>query len=170
MQEPNPHFATHRFTLGEESTMGQFDDPCLWENTIPKRFVGYLIDIVVLALISAFIWILAFLSLGLLSPLTALAQAILPLAYHTFMVSQRGATVGQSMAGIRIVSKLDGENPTILQAFVMTVLFYFSLSLAFVPFVFCLLDEKNRFLHDIFSGTRSLNADALEAAELAEPA
>lgn len=153
-----------KFTLGEGDTAAQdqFDDPRYWADCIPKRIFGYLIDVVILAAVSFGLWMIAALSFGLLAPLTALLQMLLPFAYHALMVSQRGATVGQRIAGLQVVSAIDGSNPTVIQALVLTVLFYFSVFLSFLPLIYGLIDSKGRFLHDIFSGTRSVRAAALD--------
>ena len=153
--------AASRFDLGGDRLQNLFDDPRYWEGCLTKRIVGYLIDVLVLAAVSAALWVVAFSSLGLLAPLTAVVQAVLPLTYHTLMVSQRGATVGQRIAGLQVVSMTDGRNPALVQALVLTVLFYVSVAISFLPLLYGLFDDRGRLLHDIFSGTRSLRAAAL---------
>lgn len=154
-----------RFTLGGEDARPDIDDPALWEGTVLRRFLAYLIDVVILGLVGLALWIVTFLTLGLLAPVTALAWAIAPLAYHTLLVSKRGATVGQKLTGIQIVDAMSGERPNLIQAFVLTCLFYLSVMLSFIPLIYILFDEKARFLHDLFSGTRALKAEALPTVE-----
>lgn len=153
------------FTLGGGPEGPDMDDPSLWEGTVMRRFLSYLIDVVILALIGLGLWIVTFLTLGLLAPVTALAWAIAPLAYHTLLVSQRGATVGQKWMGIQVVDALSGGRPNLVQAFVLTCLFYLSVMLSFIPLIYVLFDAQSRFLHDLFSGTRALKAERMRVID-----
>lgn len=140
----------------------RYRDADFWEGTISRRIVAYLIDLVVLSVIWFALSVVGVLSLGLLSPLTALAWAVAPLAYHTFFVSQYGATVGQRSMKLAVRDPETGQKPSIVQAFLLTVLFYVSITvLAFVPLLYCLFDDRDRFLHDLFSRTRTVRADAV---------
>lgn len=155
-----------RFTLGGDNSTGngmddRFTDPSYWEGSLGKRLVAYLIDIVVLWLIGAGLGLIMFLSLGLLAPITTMLWVVTPVLYHTIMVSQRGATVGQRFAGLRIVDATTGNVPSVIQAFLLTCLFYISVSLAFLPLLYVLFDPRDRFLHDLFSNTRSIRAEPL---------
>ncbi len=142
----------------------RFDDPVYWEGSVLKRRFGYIVDVMVLAGLSMGIWIITALTLGLLAPLAAAATTILPFVYHTMLISMRGQTIGQKLAGIRVVDAPTGSNPSLIQAFLLTVLFYISLSLAFIPLLYILFDPRDRFLHDILSNTRALNAETLNKA------
>jgi uncharacterized RDD family membrane protein YckC len=148
------------FTLRPQDE-SRFDDPVFWEGSVLKRLFGYVIDVLALAVISTGIWIIAALTLGLLAPIAAVLTTILPFAYHTLFISQRGQTIGQRFAGVRVVDAATGANPSLIQAFLLTVLFYVSLTLAFVPLLYILFDPRDRFLHDILSNTRALNAETL---------
>jgi uncharacterized RDD family membrane protein YckC len=151
-----------RFTLGgDEAGRPDTDDPALWEGTVMRRFLAYLVDVLILGVIGLTLWVVTFLTLGLLAPVTALLWAVAPLAYHTFLVSQRGATVGQKWTGIQVVDVMSGGRPTVIQAFVLTCLFYLSVMLSFIPLIYVLFDSQARFLHDLFSGTRALKAERL---------
>lgn len=158
-QEPTqPQFA--RFTLGGDRVTA-FDHPDFWEGTIPRRIFAYLVDLCVLTGIAVALWFVMILSFGLLAPVTGVLAALAPIAYHTYLVSERGATIGQKLAGLRIVDSETGEKPTLLQALILTSLFYISLSMMFLPLAYVLFDPKDRFLHDIFSRTLSLKAESL---------
>lgn len=148
------------FTLGRD-TADRFADPRFWEGCIGKRIFAYVIDVIVLAFVWLGLGLLAIVTLGLALPLTALAWALAPLVYHTLMVSKRGATLGQKFVGLRIVDASTGARPTILQSLMLTIGFYISVALWFVPLVYVLFDDKDRFLHDIFSNTRSVRAEKL---------
>jgi uncharacterized RDD family membrane protein YckC len=151
------------FTLRPQDD-ARFDDPVYWEGSVLKRLFGYIVDVMVLAGLSMGIWIITALTLGLLAPLAAAATTILPFVYHTMLISMRGQTIGQRLAGIRVVDAPTGSNPSLIQAFLLTVLFYISLSLAFIPLLYILFDPRDRFLHDILSNTRALNAETLNKA------
>ena len=151
------------FTLRPQDD-ARFDDPVYWEGSVLKRLFGYIVDVMVLAGLSMGIWIITALTLGLLAPLAAAATTILRFVYHTMLISMRGQTIGQKLAGIRVVDAPTGSNPSLIQAFLLTVLFYISLSLAFIPLLYILFDPRDRFLHDILSNTRALNAETLNKA------
>lgn len=148
------------FTLGGgNGGEDKFTEASYWENTLGRRVAGYVIDVMVLGLVWAALGVLTFLSLGLLSPITALAWALTPLFYHTYMAHKRGATVGQSLVGLRIVDARTGEKPELIQALLLTVLFYVSLSLFLLPLLYFLFDERDRLLHDILTSTRTIKAE-----------
>ena len=151
------------FTLRPQDD-ARFDGPIYWEGSVLKRLFGYIVDVLVLAALSAGIWIITALTLGLLAPIAALATTILPFLYHTAFIAKRGQTIGQKLAGIRVVDAATGSHPSLIQAFLLTVLFYISLSLAFVPLLYILFDPRDHFLHDILSNTRALNAETLNKA------
>lgn len=146
------------FTLGGDGE-DKFTDAAYWENTLGRRVMAYIVDVVVLGLVWIGLGVLTFMSLGLLSPLTALAWALTPLCYHTYMAHKRGATIGQSLVGLRIVDARTGEKPELIQALLLTVLFYVSLSLFLLPLLYFLFDERDRLLHDILTSTRTIKAE-----------
>jgi uncharacterized RDD family membrane protein YckC len=159
MKQPPAHKMSRGFTLGGDSD--RYTDPAYWEGTLGRRVMAYVIDIIVLGFVWMGLGILAILSFGLLAPVTALAWALTPLVYHTFMAHRRGATIGQGVMGLRIVDARTGEKPDLVQALILTVLFYVSLSLAFLPLLYCLFDERDRLLHDILTNTRTIKAEAV---------
>lgn len=141
-----------------KSGTDQFEDPQYWSGTIFKRTMSYLIDFCVLAAIGVALWLITALTFGLLAPITALLWAATPVAYHTLMVSGRGATVGQSALGLKVVDAETGHVPSVLQALILTLLFYVSVAFSFVPLLYVLFDDRSRFLHDILSGLRTIHA------------
>lgn len=143
---------------GNSGSTDLFVDPSYWSGTVFKRLMSYLVDVVVLAAIGVALWVVTALTLGLLAPVTALLWAVAPFAYHTLMVSGRGATVGQSVFGLRVVDATTGARPTVLQALILTVLFYVSVAMGFVPLLYVLFDDRNRFLHDILSDLRTIQS------------
>lgn len=56
--------------------------------------------------------------------LSGLILAALYLAYETFMLSNRGATVGKQVMGLKVVSQVDGSNLPPAQALIRTVVLW----------------------------------------------
>lgn len=158
--------AQRGFTLGQDEAEGRFEDPSFWEGCVYKRIFAYFVDVAVLAFVWTALGLVGFITLGLFAPLIALAWGLAPLAYHTLMVSQRGATLGQNVMGLRVVNAKTGENPTFLQALILTIGFYVSLAFWFIPFAYFLFDDRDRFLHDVVSNTRTLRADKIGQPEI----
>ena len=136
--------------------------PEYYDGITAKRVFAYAIDFLICAALGLAGWFVAavvgLLSFGLLfAPLIA-ALALLPVAYHTLMIgSERSATVGMSFVGIRVF-KLDGDRPEMLQAFIQSALFFFSISItSFFVLLVCLFNTRRRCLHDMLAGTLVLN-------------
>lgn len=139
--------------------------PELFIGITSKRVFAYLIDLVVIALLSGLIWVcmvvLGLLTLGLLFPLLPVLMALVPLAYHTLgIVGPAQATPGMRMMGVRVVSLADqGGGPSLAQALVQTVAFYGSISLTgSLILVVALFNPRRRTLHDWLAGTVVINA------------
>lgn len=145
-----------RFTLSTDGTrtVNDTDAHTNFEGIIGRRAVAFLIDAFLLALIAPAALLFNILTLGLLSPLLALALGLLPLAYHTLLIAtDRGATLGQRAMGLRVVT-LNGNRVDLLQAFILTALFYLTLTVTGgLLLLWCLFDDRGRCLHDILSGT-----------------
>ncbi|MDJ0683302.1 MAG: RDD family protein [Alphaproteobacteria bacterium] len=125
------------------------------------RLVAYLIDAALLLLLYPAALLFNLLTFFLASPLTVAALVVAPLAYHSLMIGAfGGATLGMRVVGLRAVDAESRRPPSLIQAFIMTVLFYGSLSLSAIPLIWCLFDKQGRFLHDIFSGVRVITGKA----------
>lgn len=134
-----------------------FAAPGYFRGVITRRVFAYCIDVVLIALLLVPAWFLCaavtVLSLGLLSPVW-LIFGLVPVLYHSLLIGgRRSATLGMRMLEIEVRS-WTGERPTVLQAFVQTVLFYVTtaatcwLILLIAPF-----ERRRRTLHDILAGT-----------------
>ena len=163
MQNRSADVANRGFTLNGDDP--DLDHPMYWEGCIGKRVGGYLIDVVILGAVFLGLGFISIMTLGLAAPLTALIWALTPLAYHTLMVSQRGATIGQRFMGLRIVDSRTCGRPSVVQALLLTIGFYVSVAFWFLPLAYVLFDDRDRFLHDIISSTRSVRAEKLVEAE-----
>jgi len=129
------------------------DRPELFEGIILKRVVAYLVDVLLLLGVMAFMWVLVVLTLGLLGGVAAMLTPFIPLAYHTLLIGGRdSATLGMRMTGIH-VRRLDGGVPGYPQAALLTLLFYASMALTGLLLIVALFNERGRCLHDYLSGT-----------------
>lgn len=131
-------------------------DRRFYESIVVLRVLGYLIDVVFLAvltgIVAVLLWIIGILSFGLLMPIAALVVAILPVAYHTFTIGAYGATPGMRLMGLEVRTLDDGSSPSYLQAFVMTALFYLSVGVtSWIILIVAFFNERRRLMHDFFS-------------------
>ncbi len=136
--------------------------PHFYDGISQKRILAYVIDFLIClgfgiagTLVAAVVGVL---SLGLLFAPIMAALALIPIVYHTyFMGSERNATPGMRFMGIRVY-RLDGGAPEMIQAFVQTALFFFTVpSTSFLILIVCLFNTRRRCLHDILAGTLVLN-------------
>jgi uncharacterized RDD family membrane protein YckC len=146
-------------SLDWSRTGTDFDRDALFEGVSWRRVVAFFIDLAILGVVLAGLWILAFLTLGLLSGLLTLTP-LLPIAYHTLMIaSRRSATIGMQFMGVEVRNQ-SGKRPELLQAFAMTALFYFSVALtSTLILIVALFNDRRRCAHDILSGTIVINTD-----------
>ncbi len=137
------------------------DDPQLYDGLIGRRILGYLIDVAVLMMLAGGLWLLNMLTLFLLSPVILPLLGLLPLAYHSFFVGRNGATPGMNFLDLEVRSWTGGP-PDYIQAIILTVLFYLSLTL-WPVLIFALFNERRRMLHDYLAGTITVRRSRLAA-------
>ncbi len=148
----------------QDGPPGHLDDPELYDGLLWRRAFGFLIDATVLLLLIGGLWILVFLSLGLLWPIQALSAPMLPLAYHTYFVGQNGATPGMQFMDVEIRT-WNGRQPDYFQAFLITALFYATvLPTGFLVLAVALFNDQHRTLHDFLTGTLGVRRSRLAAA------
>ena len=134
-----------------------FAAPEYYRGVLVRRVLGYVMDLVFIALLGALAWfvlgILAVASLGLLSPLLLLL-GLIPVLYHTLSIGgPRSATPGMRVTGVEVRS-WTGERPSYLQAFVQTILFYVTVYPTWsLVLLVALFNGRRRTLHDILAGT-----------------
>lgn len=122
------------------------------KNYIGLRSLAFLIDLAVLSGFGVFVFLLNVMSLFVFSALMAVVLAFTPLAYATFMIGRfGGATIGMRLMGIRTVDAKTKTSPSLIQAFLMSLLFYASFNLAGIPLLWAFFDREGRCLHDIFT-------------------
>ena len=124
-----------------------------------RRFVAFCIDFAIISLVFTALSFLIVLSLGLFAALWSLSPLV-PIAYHSWMIAgRRSATFGMQAMKVE-VRTIDGRRPSLLQAFVMTALFY--LSVAFLTplmLMIALFNKRGRCVHDFLSGTAIILTD-----------
>jgi uncharacterized RDD family membrane protein YckC len=146
--------------------------PRYFEGVTLRRIYAYLLDVVVVMMLGGMAlvasMIVGALSFGLLWKPALLLTALIPLAYHTLLVSgPRCATFGMRAAGIRVMSiAIDGAQrggrPTPFQAMIQTVTFYGSIAATgMVVLLVALFNPRRRTLHDFLAGTVVVNDPSL---------
>ena len=131
--------------------------PELFDGVLWRRLFAYLIDLVCIAAIVVAAWVvfvvLTVLSLGLLAPVLWFLFGLIPLLYHTLLISgPRSATFGMRVFDIELCS-WDGERPVFLQALAHTFLFYLTVAATgSLILLFALFNRRKRTLHDILAG------------------
>jgi uncharacterized RDD family membrane protein YckC len=143
------------------------DDDFLTDGVMSRRIVGWVIDILLIAVL---IWVLWWILVmfGLLTfGLGFGAMSILPLVpfcYHFFsLLGIASATPGQRMMGLTVRRNADLGPPTALQAVVAVLLFYMTMATSGVLLVVALFTVRHRTLHDLVSGLVVVRVGALTA-------
>ena len=124
-----------------------------------RRTVAFLIDGMILLAIFISLWILNFVTFfALTGLLTFLWPALLFVLYDTVLIGGRGAaTIGMRLMGLKMITH-QGEEPAYFQAFVLSVLFYMSVTLTGgLILLVALFNERGRCLHDILTGLFVVN-------------
>ena len=134
-------------------------------GVLGRRFVAWIVDVAVLAvlLIALKIALLAIglLTLGLGLPLFGLLPLV-PFAYVVgFVASERGATPGQSVAGIMLRRNDDLGRPTALQALVWAIGLTLTMLAGAIWVLVALVTFRHRALHDYASGLLMTRAETV---------
>lgn len=145
--------------------------PRYYYGITARRIYAYLIDMVVVGVLLAMMWIAAIiigaLTLTLLWPLMLLLVAVTPIAYHTLTIAgPHAATLGMRAAKIRVMSVGanafdDNGRPSLLQAAIQTICFYGSVAVTFwLVLLVALFNPRRRAVHDMLAGTVVVNDPA----------
>lgn len=136
--------------------------PAIYDGILLKRVLAYAVDFLILGALFVAGWlalsVAAVLSFGLLAPLVGLFSLVLAPCYHGFLVGGPGAaTIGMRMFGIHVRS-MDGGRPTLLQAFLMSIVFYATVpTTGWLILLVTLFNKRRRTLHDLLSNTVVVN-------------
>jgi uncharacterized RDD family membrane protein YckC len=132
--------------------------PEAYEGVLWRRTLAYFVDLCFIGVFALLAWIvfavLWVLSFGLLGPVLWFLFGLIPLAYHTLLLSGPwSATLGMRLFGLELRS-VNGERPGFLQALAQTALFYFTVgATCSLIRLFALLNRHKRTLHDMLAGT-----------------
>ena len=132
--------------------------PEAYEGVSWRRTLAYLIDLCFIGVLAVLFWIifavLWVVSFGLLGPVLWFLFGLIPLAYHTLLLSgSRSATWGMRCFDVELRS-LTGERPGFLQALAQTALFYITVgATCSLILLFVLFNRRKRTLHDLLAGT-----------------
>ena len=131
--------------------------PDLFEGVLWRRAVAYLIDACCIGAMMVVLWffflLLTVLSFGALGPVLWFLLGLVPLAYHTLLVSGRhSATLGMRAFGLQLHS-WNGKRPVFLQALAHAALFYLTVgATASLILLFTLFNRRRCTLHDVLTG------------------
>jgi uncharacterized RDD family membrane protein YckC len=132
--------------------------PEVYEGVLWRRVTAYLVDLFCIGVIAVGVWIvfavLWLLSFGLLGPLLWFLFGLIPLAYHTLLLSgKHSATLGMRVFDLELRS-VSGERPSFLQALIQTALFYITVGMTCsLILLVTLFNRRRRTLHDFLAGT-----------------
>lgn len=136
--------------------------PDLFEGVLWRRAMAYLIDACCIGAIVVLLWffclLLTILSFGLLGPVLWFLLGLVPLFYHSLLVSgEHSATWGMRIFRLQMFS-WDGTRPIFLQALAHTALFYVTVgATGGLILLFALLNRRRRTLHDVLAGMLMLH-------------
>jgi uncharacterized RDD family membrane protein YckC len=132
--------------------------PELYEGVLWRRALAYLVDLVFIAIVAAGLFfvfaVLWLFSFGLMAPVLMFLWGIIPLAYHTLLLSGRhSATFGMRCFDVELRS-VTGARPSFIQALIQTALFYITIGLTCsLILLVALFNRRRRTLHDFLAGT-----------------
>ena len=130
----------------------------VYEGVLWRRISAYIVDLFCIGVIAVGVWmvftILWLLSFGLLGPLLWFLFGLIPLAYHTLLLSgARSATLGMRVFDLELRS-VSGERPSFAQALLQTALFYITVGMTCsLILLVALFNRRRRTLHDFLAGT-----------------
>ena len=166
MVSPQTNIPAPKWDPNNEKRQAEGPDPIeypeYYDGITIKRVFAYAIDFLICAVLGLVGWFVAaivgIMSFGLLlGPMMALL-VLIPIAYHTYFIGTgKSATLGMRFCGIRVY-RLDGGRPELLQAFIQTAVFFFTISAtSLLILLVCLFNTRRRCLHDMLAGTLILN-------------
>jgi uncharacterized RDD family membrane protein YckC len=136
------------------------------EGVLPRRLAAWAVDAAIQTVLAWLLLgsstLLGLFTFGLLWGLLLPWMMALPILYGTLAIaSPLSATPGQALLGLVVRSELDGGHPTLGQAFASTSLFALSWASGGMVLLAALFSARGRTLHDLFSGTVVVRAEAV---------
>jgi uncharacterized RDD family membrane protein YckC len=135
--------------------------PQLFNGVIGKRTVAFIIDAIIILVLTAIAYVvvalLGVITLGLAWLLFGLVFPAVGLGYNALTVGgPKSATIGQRMMGLEVRMWFGGKVTPLIAAF-HALLFWFSLVIFCPILLWALFDPRKRCLHDILAGVVVLN-------------
>ena len=148
-------------------------DAALTRGVIARRVEALLIDLLLMAVLGAALWvfclIFGILTLGLGWPLFHLLPA-LPFVYTAgFVMSPLSATPGQALRGLAVRRADDLGPPEVWQAILYTAGYYVTVATSGLLFLIALVTERRRALHDLAAGVVVVRRGASAAGTWTQP-
>jgi len=131
--------------------------------------MAYMVDLLFIGVIAVGVWVmfaaLWLMSFGLLGPVLWFLFGLVPLAYHTLLLSgRRSATFGMRCVDLELRS-VTGERPSFLRALIQTALLYVTVAMTCsVILLIAFLNRRRRTLHDYLAGTIVVRTQRIVAA------
>jgi uncharacterized RDD family membrane protein YckC len=130
--------------------------PALFDGVIGRRVGAFIVDAIIIAVLTVIVWI-ALLVLGLLTffltwLLLGIAFPVVGLGYNALTVGGANqSTIGMRTMGIKVMMWHGGAVTPIIAAF-HALLFWVSLTVFCPILLWALFDRQKRCLHDILAG------------------
>ena len=130
--------------------------PRLFRGVIRKRIVAFIVDAIIILVLTIVAYVvvglLGILTLGLAWLLFGLVFPAVGLGYNALTIGGvNSATIGQRMMGLEVRMWFGGRVTPLIAAF-HALLFWFSLAIFCPILLWALFDPRKRCLHDILAG------------------
>ncbi len=158
MQERLPDRSTPAFSWGRNSASLDLSD-VTFDGIAWRRTAAFFFDMLILLAIFVSLWIVNIMFFGgLTALLTFLWPALLFVVYDTVLIGGQGSsTIGMRLMGLKTITHEGGE-PVYLQAFVLSVLFYLSITFTSgLILLVALFNNRGRCVHDMVTGIFVVN-------------
>ena len=128
---------------------------------IRKRFVAFIVDAIVISVLTAIAYVvvalLGIITLGLAWLLFGLVFPVVGLGYNALTIGgPKSATIGQRMMGLEVRMWFGGKVTPLIAAF-HALMFWFSLVVFCPILLWAFFDSRKRCLHDILAGMMVIN-------------
>ena len=135
--------------------------PELFDGVIFKRVIAFVIDAIIITLLTVAAYVvvalLGIVTLGLAWLLFGLVFPAVGLGYNAITIGgKNSATLGQRMMGLEVRMWFGGKVTPLIAAF-HALLFWFSLVVFCPILLWALFDPRKRCLHDILAGVLFIN-------------
>jgi uncharacterized RDD family membrane protein YckC len=130
--------------------------PRLFHGVIRKRIVAFIVDAIIILVLTTVAYVvvllLGILTLGLAWLLFGLVFPAVGLGYNALTIGgANSATIGQRMMGLEVRMWFGGKVTPLIATF-HALLFWFSLAIFCPILLWALFDPRKRCLHDILAG------------------